>query len=197
MKRPGMRTLCMMAMTIGLAPAASAGLLGTTVTITAYCCLLPAQQDRFTVPASAIVSDALEFPAGSLTTLPPYDIITSNVDVTDSTIVLRYTTHAMAAQGSFNGFAFDFAGLGTQRIAAAELAPGSTFPVDSVRLFFDADTVFYSGAGLSFTPDSRVIINVALSPVPEPNNAAMIIAGLMLLGIGTRRSQPKPKVALN
>ncbi|MBZ8140734.1 hypothetical protein CLD22_12585 [Rubrivivax gelatinosus] len=162
-------------------PAAAAGLEGSVVTVTGYCCLAPVEPDRFTVPASAVVGAGIEFPSGSIMTLGGRELISSDVDVSPFAIELVYTTDAVAAGGSFNGFAFDFAALGAQRIAGAVLNPASSFAAGLVGLSFDADSVFYSGAGLAFEPGTRVLIDVVLAPVPEPAGALSLAAGLALL----------------
>lgn len=168
-------------------PAHAAGLEGSEVTITGYCCLLPAEPFRFTVPATATVGAGVEFPTGSLTALGAYDLIDSDVDVSAFTIDLVYRESAQAAGGGFNGFGFDFAGLAGQRIAGVVLNPASSFGADAVGLSFDRDSVFYDGSGLVFGPGTRVLIDVALAPVPEPAPALSLAAGLALLGAWRRR----------
>jgi hypothetical protein len=163
----------------------AAGFVGSEVTITAYCCTAPIEADRFTVPSTAIVGPGVEFPAGSLLTISQ-DIISSNVDVSNTAIDIRYTETAFAANGAFNGFGFDFSGLGSQRIVGVGLNPLSTFAAGSIGLSFDNDSVFYSGAGLSFTPDSRVLINVSVAPVPEPVSALLFLAGGAMVMVRAR-----------
>lgn len=184
------RPLSAVALVAALAPAlpaAAAGLEGSEVTITGYCCLLPSEPFRFTVPASATVGAGLEFPAGSLSALGGYDLIDSDVDVSAFTIDLVYRESGEAAGGGFNGYGFDFAGLAGQRIAGVTLNPASSFAPDEVGLSFDADSVFYDGSGLVFEPGTRVSIDVALAPVPEPASALSLAAGLALLGAWRRR----------
>jgi len=159
---------------------AAAGLEGADVTVTAYCCTAPIPRDAFTVPATAIVGSGMEFPAGSLVTTTR-DLITSNVDVSAFTIEIAYTQSATAALAIFNGFGFDFTGAGLTAIIGVALNPASTFAAGSVGLTFDGDSVFYNASGLSFTPSSRVIIDVTLAPVPEPASGGMLAAGLLLM----------------
>ena len=166
-------------------PAAS-GLEGTEVTVTAYCCSGPVEADRFTEPATATVGPGIEFPSGSITTTTR-QLIPSNIDVSAAAIDLQYTDSNTATVAPFNGYAFDFSGLGTQRIAAVMLDPLSTFPAGSVGLTFDADSVFYNGSGLAFTPTSRVLINVVLAPVPEPSAALLMFAAGLVFACRWRR----------
>ena len=156
------------------------------MTVTAYCCSAPIESDRFTEPAAATVGAGVEFPSGSIVTIG-YDLIESSIDVSAFAIDLRYAETSTAANAPFNGYGFDFSGLGAQRIAAVVLNPLSTFAPGSVGLTFDADSVFYSASGLSFTPDSRILIDVTLAPVPEAGTALMFAAGIALLGLRLRR----------
>lgn len=187
MKNPAAAVFASVLAPLSFTPVHAAGLEGTQVTATAYCCSAPIEQDRFTVPATAEVGDGIEFPAGSIVTTSIRNIITSNIDVSAFSIELLYTQTANAALGTFNGFAFDFSGLGLMGIAGVSLNPASTFAPGSVGLSFDHNSVFYSGAGLAFTPDSRVLIDVELAPVPEPSPYAMAGAGLAVLAGLLRR----------
>jgi hypothetical protein len=168
-------------------PAATmaAGLEGSQVTVTAYCCSGPIEADRFTVPLTATVESEVEFPSGSIVTTTR-TLIKSSIDVSAFAIDLQYTDTNTASVASFNGYGFDFADLGDQRIAGVSLNPLSTFS-SGVGLSFDNDSVFYNGAGLSFTPASRVLIDVALAPVPEAGSAVMLLAGLALVSVHLRR----------
>ncbi len=177
-------TLLSVALLFG-AEAGAAGLEGAEVTVTGYCCTAPTEANRFTVPATATVGAGVEFPAGSLLTIGR-DLITSNVDLAAFSIELVYTASATAAGGSFNGFAFDFTGLGAQRIALASLNPQSSFAPGSVGLFFDADSLFYDAAGLVFVPGSRVLIDIELAPVPLPGAGVLLGGGLLMLGARRR-----------
>jgi hypothetical protein len=158
---------------------------GRDVTVTAYCCTAPIESDRITVPITATVGPGIEFPSGTIT-----NVITSNVDVADDAIDIRYTQSATASGGTFNGYVFDFNLGGLQRIVAVSLDPLSTFAPGSVGLSFDQDSVFYNAAGLTFTPDSRVAIAVSVAPVPEPGVGAMLLAGgLLMLSLRRRRGR--------
>lgn len=151
---------------------------GSQVTITAYCCTAPISSNAFTIPKTATVDLGVEFPSGSIITTTR-DIITSNVDILTSMIVIDYTQTATSLPGTFNGFGFDFSGAPS--ILGVSLNPLSTFSAESIGLSFDNNSVFYTGAGLSFSPTSRVIIDVVLSPVPEPSAGILLAVGLLVL----------------
>ena len=141
-----------------LAPAVrAAGLEGTQVSVTAYCCTAPIESNQLTKTVSATVGGGTEFAAGSLPNLNPFQpIITSDIDVSGTQIDLTYTVTAVSGIGTFNGLVFDFAGLGAERISGATLNPLSSFLPASVQLGFDTDTVRVSLPGLSFVPGTQV-----------------------------------------
>lgn len=172
------------------AGASAAGLEGVEVTVAAYCCSGPVEADRFTIPATAVVGPGVEFPSGSIVSTTRV-LIGSNIDVSAFAIDLQYTETMTAAVAAFNGYGFDFSGLGSNRIAGVSLNPLSTFAAGSVGLAFDADSVYYNGSGLSFTPSSRVLIDVVLSPVPEPAAALMLLSGLVLVSRRIKRLAPR------
>jgi hypothetical protein len=169
----------------------AAGLEGAQVTVTGYCCSGPIEADRFTVPATASVGPGVEFPAGSIVTTTR-ELIESNIDVSAFAIDLQYTDSSTAAVAAFNGYSFDFSELGANRITGVALDALSTFAPGSVGLTFDADSVFYNGSGLTFTPASRVLIDVTLAPIPEPTTVVLLLAGLAVLAAkvnGIRRTE--------
>jgi hypothetical protein len=171
----------------------AAGLDGAAVTVTGYCCSGAVEADRFTDPATAIVGPGIEFPSGSIVLTTSRDLIRSNIDVSAFAIDLQYTDTNTAAVAPFNGYGFDFSGLGPNRIAGVALNPLSSFAAGSIGLGFDKDSVFYSGAGLSFSPGSRVLIDVALSPVPEPGAWMMLLAGMSMLAPGLRNRRRRAR----
>ena len=161
---------------------------GAQVTTTAYCCTAPVESDRITVPLTKVVGTGIEFTSGSIQTIRGFSIIGSNIDIGSSTIDLDYIVSSPSANGSFNGYVFDFSGPNLPVIAGVSLNPLSTFAASSIGLSFDGDTIRYSGAGLNFSPTSRVLIDVIFaSAVPEPETYAMLLAGLGLLGFMARR----------
>lgn len=164
------------------------GFNGAQVTTTAYCCTAPVEADRISIPLTKVVGTGIEFTSGSIQTISGFSIIGSNIDIGDSTIDLDYVVSSPSANGSFNGYVFDFSGPNLPVITGVSLNPLSTFAASSIGLSFDGDTIRYSGAGLDISPTSRVLIDVVFAPaVPEPGTYAMLLAGLGLLGFMARR----------
>lgn len=156
---------------------------GAQVTTTAYCCTAPMEADRISIPLTKVVGTGVEFTSGSIQTIRGFSIIGSNIDIGSSTIDLDYVVSSLSANGSFNGYVFDFSGPNLPVIAGVSLNPLSTFAASSIGLSFDSDTIRYNGAGLDISPTSRVLIDVVFAPaVPEPGTYAMLLAGLGLLG---------------
>lgn len=172
----------------------AAGLDGLQVTVGAYCCTGPVPASLFTVPATATVGPGVEFPSGSLV-VTSGGIIPSNVDIGTLTISISYTTAGTTAPANFNGYAFDFSGVGLPTITGATLNPSSTFSTAQIAIAFDSNSVFYStapGVGVSFDPSSRVLIDIALSPVPEPTTATLLLIGISI-GTLLRARSKRPK----
>jgi len=167
--------------------AANVGLAGSQVTITGYCCTAPIPSNAFTEPKTETVNAGVEFPTGSIITTTR-SIITSNVNISNFAIDIRYTQTATAAIGAFNGFGFDFSGGSLLPIVGVSLNPASTFSPAQIGLTFDNDSVFFSGAGLNYTPSSRVLIDIAFAPVPVPAASLMMTTGALLLA-GRWRAQ--------
>lgn len=157
---------------------------GAKVTRTIYCCSAPIESDRISVPLTKTVDSGTEFPAGSI---QGPSLISNIVDIGTFTIDYDYTSNQTAGTGAFNGDVLDFFGTNLPEIVGVSLNPLSTFATSSIGLSFDADTVRINAAGLSFTPDSRILVDVVFAPVPEPEIYAMLLAGLGLMGFMARR----------
>jgi len=185
------RTLPLLGVIAGLSMSASAvaaGLEGSQVTITGYCCVAPIEQYRQTIPLTKTVDSSVEFPDGSITNIGNLTIFGSSVDVSSNAIDIVYTRAGRTGAGGFNGFVFDFQGIDLP-IQGVSLNAASTLSAADVDLGFDSNSVLYSVPGVNLAVGSRVVIDVSLGavPIPEPSTYALFLAGIGLVGVAVSR----------
>lgn len=170
-------------LTLGVINSAFAiGLDGNQVTIAGYCCSGPVEADRFTEFVTRTVGDSIEYPSGTIKVIKSLrDLITSNVDISTTSIDIDYTMASSTAPGSFNGYVFEFAGVNLPRITGFTLSPLTTFAANDIDVTFDNNTVGISLPNVIITADSRIHVDLTLAPVPEPETYAMLLGGLGLL----------------
>lgn len=176
---------------LGLAsvtPALSAtpSLVGATVEAAVYCCEAPTEDFRISNIASAVVTDGIEFPRGALATeASGHSVIPLNIDIGADFIQLAYTGSSTARSGDFNGYAFSFDGASD--IVAVSVNAASNFMPEN--MWFTADAIYIDLADIRFTSSSRLLLDVALAPVPEPSSWALLAAGLGLIGLTASRQR--------
>jgi hypothetical protein len=161
------------------------GLTGSQVTGAIYCCDAPDEANRATNFVTKTIGSGVEFPDGSFTSLiPGLEPIAATIDFGANTVDLHYLASAPAAGGTFDGYVFTFEGAPT--ITAVTLDPASTLTPAS--LSFTGNSILINNADLALTPQSRVLLNVAV--VPEQATVAMMMGGLgVLVVLGQRRRQ--------
>lgn len=164
------------------------GLEGATVTLAGYCCAAPIESNRGTTFATATVGAGIEFPEGSLRTLRSGDILIGAVtDISANQLDSRATVFDRALSGTFNGSVLTFTGAGVPSILNVTLDPLSTYT--PIGISFTANSISVNNAGLFFSPSSRLVLDIATAPVPEPETYLLMLAGLAILGtIAKRRS---------
>jgi hypothetical protein len=174
---------------MGVAAMAQAQVLtGSDVSAAVYCCTAPDELSRISTIGTAVVGDAVEFPTGSLMPLSAfYPLIPVDVDIGARTIELRYYTNQVAANAVFNGHVIRFDGA--PLIMGVTVNPASTY--SPLAVSFLHDTVMINSAGVLFSPDSRLVLDLMLA-VPEPHGAYMLLAGIGVLGLNAwRRKESK------
>lgn len=176
-----LRLACVSALgLVAATPAVSASLAGSTVSAAVYCCVEPTESYRFSNLATAIVGDGVEFPLGALeTVVSGRSVIPLTVDIGADYVELDYTGSATASSGSFNGYVFAFDGAAD--IVGVSVNAASTF--QPTEVWFTADTLYVDVANLRFNSGSRLLLDVALAPVPEPSSWALFAGGLGLIGL--------------
>lgn len=180
-----LRLACVSAMGLAAAtPVFSASLEGATVTTAVYCCVAPTENYRISSVVSAVVGEGVELPVGTLeTTVSGRSVIPLNVDIGADYVELDYTGSATASSGSFNGYVFAFEGAAD--IVGVSVNAASTFlPTD---FWFTADTLYVDVANLRLNSSSRLLLDIALAPVPEPSSWAQFAGGLGLIGMAAAR----------
>ena len=159
---------------------ASAGLLGSGVTGTAY---YPNLSTVIAGPVGPItVSSAVEFPLG---TLPE----NGSIDITNTQIIYTAANPGAYNTGSFDGFVLDFTGaptiLNVTQDAASGFGISYSFKGNEVKMNF-------SGATSTFVGE-ETILDVTTAKVPEIDPASAA-SGLMLLvgGLVVLRGRRQP-----
>ncbi len=179
----------------------AADLLGAKASVGVYCCTAPIESNLRSNKATATVGGGVEFPQGSLVSGGGFfSVIPVAIDIGATSIDFSYTASSLASSGSFNGYVFSFAG--GPKITGASINGLSTF--NPVGFSFTDNSVSINVASLSFTPSSRLRLDLALAPgqdppttsVPESSPAVLPLFGLLALGVmASKRSNQRPMVS--
>ncbi|TFW28945.1 hypothetical protein [Massilia horti] len=175
---------------LGLTNVAHAqSLIGSQVTGAIYCCEAPTEQFRATNFVTATVGNQVEFPNGVFSSIVPgLAPVPADLDIGANTIDLHYLASAPAAPGVFDGYVLTF--QNAPEILSVKLDSSSTLTPTSIS--FTGNSVLINNADLALTPQSRVLLNVAV--VPEPQEVAMMLGGLVALGMLARGRQQRSRL---
>jgi hypothetical protein len=169
---------------VGSINAHAVGLDGTTVSVGVYTTFFgPLTQASNT--ATATVGPSVEFPVGSLMSIVTSNVIPVSIDLSPTTIHFHYPNGAQATATSFNGYIFDFPDLGLPGITGVSVDPLST--LSPVGFSFTPDSVRVNVEGLTIPTNTDIILDIAATPVPEPDGLLMMLAGLGAVGVFARR----------
>ena len=181
--RPGL-VLAAVCASIASAPASAETLFGSNVSAAIYCCMAPTEAYRISDFATAVVSNATEFPASTFVfTVDGSRWDSGIVDIGESWIRITSLIAEVTNPGTFNGMIFAFTGSPT--IIAATLNPASTMVPTSVVVAGNA--VVLNAPSMTVGAGSYMLIDVTLAPVPEPAPLALLIAGGVTLTFWLRR----------
>ena len=160
---------------------ANAGLLGSSVTGTAYD---PDPSTPIAGPIGPItVSSAVEFP---IDTLPQ----NGSIDITNTQIIYTAVSAGPYATGTFDGFVLGFTGAPTILNVTQDAASGfdisSTFSGNEVMMNFSGATSTYAG--------EETILDVTTA-VPEAASGLMLLVGGLAGGLVVLRGRRQPVTA--
>lgn len=172
------RLLLAGAAALAVATPASAGLLGSTVNVSAY---FPNDATVFEDPGDALVSGGVEYLSGSYPTYNSswqVDVADTSINITDLLSVgLPFTPAA------FNGFVLTV--VSGPAIASASINPAST--IVPVSASVSGGRLFINFSGVGAAAGGTAIVDFTTAGVPVPAPAALALFGLGLAALGLRR----------
>jgi hypothetical protein len=161
---------------------AHAGLVGSTVDVTAY---FPTQASPLSDGGVQTVGAGVEYPFGSF---PSYQN-QSSVDLDDTQIVID-GIFGQVVPATFNGFGIT--SLTGQHIVVAVANPASTLLPVSLNIV--GNELFVGFQGTLTTGETEAIIDIRTAPIggsgtPEPATWALMLLGTAGMGLALRRAR--------
>ncbi len=105
--------------------------------------------------------------------------------VTPGQITFTFNTSASFNPAVFNGFQITETGGSPVTITGVSLDPSSNLTgFDASRISFDAKDVFANFQSLSFTPSSKVTLDLSFAPAAVPEPAPALTFAVAALGLG-------------
>lgn len=113
----------------------------------------------------------------------------TNVDLSNSNILVTYNSLGTWTSTSFNGLHFFDVFSGIDAFTAVLINPATNMVgLDASRISFDADNIYVNWQGLSFDEHTVVSLDVnGMAAVPEPATVGLMATGLLGLGAVARR----------
>ncbi len=155
------------------------GLEGSTVTVGVYT-TFPGTLTLVSSTPMATVGPSVEIGVGDLVATASHNVIPLSIDFSAAMIDLHYPNGANATPTSFNGYHFDFSGLGAD-ITDVSVDPLST--LNPVGLSSTANSIFVNVQGLGIPAGADIILDVSTAAVPEPDTYELLAGGFGVIGV--------------
>ena len=132
------------------------------------------------VPVDRVVGPGTEIFAS------PQGFPITDIDFSDTSILLTFTASLMGSPGAFNGWIFYDNLNNIPAFTGASLLQGPG--VSGWTVSFDSDHIYLNGQSSIYTAGSTLQVDLAEpSPIPEPSTGVLIaFGGLLILGRSTR-----------
>jgi hypothetical protein len=141
----------------------AAVLLGQTV---GYQYLFPTSSAVFYQPPDFVVGPGVELPNGLYSASDGV----GQLDVSDTNLLVKYTTTGSWSTGSFNGFRLYDSTNSIAPITSVTVNPATNQPgFTAANVSFDADNIYVNWQGLAIDPSYRVSLDINTSAVPSPS----------------------------
>lgn len=178
---------------LGSAPAV-AGLVGTTVTVDQ---LYPSIDQIALSLGATTVEAGIEFPSS----LTDYDwnIGDASIEFSRSFTCFQPPCQLGYTPSSFNGFRLAFSGSGVPHIVGVELLETTGFTsFGSNRITMDGSNVYIEFGGIQETFDPGTVFGAKIGlqfagSVPEPATSVMVLGGLAMIGVASRKRRSAPR----
>lgn len=116
------------------------------------------------------------------------DMASAALDLSDTQITVLF--HEVGFNtGSFNGFRINDVNLSIASFGAVTINSASNVTLDPSRISFDADNIWVSFAGDSYSLGDKLVLDV--SAVPEPQTYALMLLGLVGVAAVSRRAKQR------
>lgn len=111
-----------------------------------------------------------------------------DIDLSDTQIAILFTEVSFSG-GDFNGFRINDVNMSIASFGAVTINSASNVTLDPSRISFDADNIWVSFAGDSYSPGDKLVLDV--SAVPEPQTYALMLLGLFGVAAVSRRAKQR------
>lgn len=163
---------------------------GANASMVIRCCTTAVDSRGEAYSGDVLVGPGIEFPDGFIKPGAGGELVGANIDIGSSTITIDFTGYETIP---FVNYDFYFGGpTVVPTVVDSHLNSLSSFSAAIFRMNNYSDRFQVLIGGLSATPTSRIVIDVDVAVVPEPEIYAMLLAGLGLVGFMGGRRHYKP-----